>query len=82
MVRPRAACATTLSTRDWFHKEFVPAVVKHMLQKGLSVSALLLLDNAHAHPDEGVLISSDKTIKAMFLPPNTTALVQPMDQVC
>ena len=65
---------------DWFHKEFVPAVEKHMLQKGLPVKALLLLDNAPAHPDEGVLISSDKTIKTMFLPPNTTALIQPMDQ--
>ena len=64
----------------WYHHEFVPAVRNHMLEKGLSVKALLLLDNSPAHPDEGVLESSDKTIKAMFLPPNTTALIQPMDQ--
>ena len=64
---------------DWFHKEFVPAV-KHLSGKSLPVKALLLLDNAPAHPDESVLISSDKSIKAVFLPPNTTALIQPMDQ--
>ena len=51
-----------------------------MLGKNLPVKALLLLDNAPAHPDESVLLSSDKSIKAMFLPPNTTALIQPMDQ--
>ena len=65
---------------DWFHKEFVPAVKKHMSEKCLPVKALLLLDNAPAHPNESILLSSDKSIKAMFLPPNTTALIQPMDQ--
>ena len=34
---------------------------------------LFLLDSAPAHPDESVLQSSDKSIEAMFLPPNTTA---------
>ena len=55
------------------HKEFVPAVEKQMLQKGSSVNALLF-DNAPAHPDESLLISSVKTIITIFLPPNTTAL--------
>ena len=65
---------------EWLHKEFLPSVKKHMSEKSLQVKALLLLDNAPAHPDESVLLSSDKSIKAMFLPPNTTALIQPMDQ--
>ena len=65
---------------DWFHEEFVPAVKKHLSEKSLPFKALLLLDNAPAHPDKSVWISSDKSIKAMFLPPNTTALIQPMDQ--
>ena len=65
---------------DWFHKKFVPAVKKHIAEKNLPVKVLLLLDNAPAHPDEGVLVSADKSVKAMFLPPNTTALIQPMDQ--
>ena len=53
---------------------------KHLIQRGLTPKALLLLDNAPAHPDCSVLVSQDKAIKAMFLPPNTTALIQPMDQ--
>ena len=51
---------------------------KHLSQMGVAVKVLLLLDNAPSHPDESVLQSSDKCIKAMFLPP--TALIQPMDQ--
>lgn len=65
---------------DWFHNQFVPAVTKHLKEKGLPVKALLLLDNAPAHPDAASLVSQEGTIKAMYLPPNTTALFQPMDQ--
>ena len=39
-----------------------------------------MLDNAPAHPSTDVLQSEDGTIKCLFLPPNTTSLVQPMDQ--
>ena len=42
--------------------------------------ALLLLDNAPSHPSLAVLQSDDGKIKAMFLPPNTTAIIQLMDQ--
>ena len=65
---------------DWFNCHFVPSVKKHLIQRGLTPKALLFLDNAPAHPDCCVLVSHDKAIKAMFLPPNTTALIQPMDQ--
>ena len=65
---------------DWFNCHFIPSVKKHLIQRGLTPKALLLLDNAPAHPDCSVLVSQDKAIKAMFLPPNTTALIQPMDQ--
>ncbi len=44
------------------------------------MKAILLLDNAPSHPPTDILQSSDKTITAMFLPANTTSLVQPMDQ--
>ena len=44
------------------------------------IKALLLLDNAPSHPDVSTLVSKDGNIKALYLPPNTTALFQPMDQ--
>ena len=60
-------------------KEFVPAVKRHQcLQNIRSPKALLLIDNCSAHPDE--LSSRDGSVKCMFLPPNTTSLIQPMDQ--
>ena len=65
---------------DWLHGKVVPAVKKHLSQISLTVKALLLLDNAQSHPNETALQSSDKCIKVIFLPPNTTALIQPMDQ--
>ena len=65
---------------NWFHHHFVPAVKKHLTDKGLSVKALLQLDNTPAHPDATTLMSNDKSIRAVFLPPNSTALIQPMDQ--
>lgn len=49
-----------------------------MRQKKLPVRALLPLDNAPSHPPEEELVKDD--IKAIFLPPNVTSLIQPMDQ--
>ncbi len=76
------------------HNE-VPGWTLQSLQTGLKLSlflewksisqieepkALLLLDNDPSHSDEIRLVSKDKKITAMFLPANTTALIQPMDQ--
>ena len=44
------------------------------------VKALLLLDNAPAHPSAAKLVSADGRIRVMYLPANTTSLIQPMDQ--
>ena len=64
---------------EWFSKEFVPAVKRHQcLQNIRSSKALLLIDNCSARPDE--LSRRDGYVKCMFLPPNTTSLIQPMDQ--
>lgn len=64
--------------KSWFFDEFVPSVEKDLKQKNLPVRALLLLDNAPSHPSEEDLVKGD--IKALFLPPNVTSLIQPMDQ--
>lgn len=64
--------------RDWFYMDFVPEVRKRMRQLNLETKTLLILDNAPGHPED--LCSDDKKIVVMFLPPNVTPLVQPMDQ--
>lgn len=48
--------------------------------KNLPEKALLLIDNAPCHPKDGELKSNDGEITVMCLPPNCTALIQPMDQ--
>lgn len=63
---------------SWFIDEFVPSVENDLNQKKLPVRAVLLLDNAPSHPSEEELLKGD--IKAIFLPPNVTSLIQPMDQ--
>ena len=64
---------------DWFTKEFVPAI-RHMKFVNLPQRDLLLLDNCPSHPSTEELCSDDSEISAMFLPPNMTELIQPMDQ--
>lgn len=65
---------------EWFHEEFVPSVKKFLKKQNLPQKALLVLDNCPGHPDEDELKSKDGLIKVMFLPPNVTPLLQPMDQ--
>ena len=62
----------------WFHEIFVPAVTKFNKDNNLPQKALLIIDNAPCHPNEKDLIVGD--IKTIFLPPNVTSILQPMDQ--
>ena len=39
-----------------------------------------MLDNAPAHPSTSRLCSKDGCIKTLFLPSNSTSMIQPMDQ--
>lgn len=61
--------------KDWFNNCFVPEVQKYMTQKDLEFKILLLVDNAPSHP-----VLEHPNIKLLFLPPNTTSLIQPLDQ--
>lgn len=65
---------------EWFQKIFVPLVREELKSKNLPPKAVLLLDNAPTHPEAVSLQSDDGNIKCIFLPANTTSLVQPMDQ--
>ena len=64
----------------WFHEQFVPYVKKFCRDKGIEYKVLLLVDNAPAHPSSEKLTSRDGKVTTMFLPPNTTSILQPMDQ--
>ena len=65
---------------DWFFKHFVPEVKQYLQSKSLPPKALLLLDNAPSYPPISSLISMNGGIKCLYLPPNVTSLIQPMDQ--
>ncbi|CAI5790600.1 transposable element-derived 1-like [Podarcis lilfordi] len=67
---------------DWVNLAFGPAVKQYLLDNDLPLKALLLMDNAPAHPKglEEDLLEEFSFINIMFLPPNTTPLLQPMDQ--
>ena len=71
-------------TKDFFQKWFNECVVtevrKWLKDHNFPQKALLLLDNASGHSSEEELATEDKSITVMFLPPNCTVLIQPMDQ--
>jgi hypothetical protein len=65
------------------HNHSEPEVEKHRMyelkHESENVKALLLLDNSPAHPSTHLLRSTDGKIKCLFLPPNTSSLIQPTD---
>uniref|UniRef100_A0A3B5PS70 DDE-1 domain-containing protein n=1 Tax=Xiphophorus maculatus TaxID=8083 RepID=A0A3B5PS70_XIPMA len=61
---------------DWFKNCFIPEVKCYLRGKGLDFKVLLLLDNAGGHGND---LAYDG-VQIEFLPPNTTSLIQPMDQ--
>ncbi|UYV64091.1 hypothetical protein LAZ67_2006550 [Cordylochernes scorpioides] len=69
------AWVTTAIFTEWFNKCFVPEVENYMKEMGLEFKILLILDNAPGHPN-----LEHPNIKVVFFPPNTTSLIQPLDQ--
>lgn len=74
----KKAWMTSQLFKEWFDVQFVPEVTRFCQTAGLPTRALLFIDNATSHPSEGELVCGN--IKAVFLPPNVTPLLQPMDQ--
>ena len=67
---------------EWVLEVFAPAAKKYLEDRNLPLRCCLLMDNAPAHPPglEDDLTEEFDFIKIKFLPPNTTPLLQPMDQ--
>ncbi|CAM5133976.1 unnamed protein product [Natator depressus] len=63
---------------DWFHKCLFPEVRQYLEEKGLDFKVLLIVDNAPGHP--AALRFAHNDVEVVFLPPNTTSILQPLNQ--
>ena len=70
---------TSVLFEKWFKEDFIPSVKLNYSRKNIPFKILLLLDNCTAHPP-ALLKHIDPNVRVEFLPPNTTSLIQPMDQ--
>ncbi|XP_053556204.1 tigger transposable element-derived protein 1-like [Bombina bombina] len=74
----KKAWVTAALFEDWFDTCFVPEVKAYCKDNNIPFKILLLVDNAPGHPR--TLDELNPNIRVEFLPPNTTSLLQPMDQ--
>ncbi|GFW19277.1 tigger transposable element-derived protein 1 [Trichonephila clavipes] len=74
MANPKAWMTTAIFT-EWFNNCLVPEVEVYMKEKSLDFKVLLIADNAASHSQ-----LEHPNIQLVFLPPNTTSLIQPLDQ--
>ncbi|KAG7211961.1 hypothetical protein KM043_011166 [Ampulex compressa] len=64
---------------DWFEHHFKPCVQKYQAEKQISGKVILLLDNCEGHKISPGF-QEDDDFKIVYLPPNTTSLIQPINQ--
>ncbi|XP_053987627.1 jerky protein homolog-like [Hylaeus volcanicus] len=64
---------------DWYTNHFKPSVRQHQLHQGRAGKVLLLVDNCRGHT-LAEKAREDPQFKQLYLPSNTAALIQPMDQ--
>ncbi|XP_065261952.1 tigger transposable element-derived protein 1-like [Emys orbicularis] len=74
----KKAWVTAALFLDWFHKCFILEVKQYLEEKGLDFKVLLILDNAPGHPV--ALRFAHNNVEFVFLPPNTTSILQPLEQ--
>ncbi|XP_033211057.1 jerky protein homolog-like isoform X2 [Belonocnema kinseyi] len=64
----------------WYKEVFIPRVLEHQRKNGITGKVVLILDNAPCHPSSDELNAINENFEVVYLPPNVTALIQPMDQ--
>ncbi|GFX23124.1 tigger transposable element-derived protein 1 [Trichonephila clavipes] len=74
MANPKSWMTTAIFT-EWFNNCFVSEVEAYMKEKSLDFKVLLIVDSAASHPQ-----LEHPNVQLVFLPPNTTSLIQPLDQ--
>jgi hypothetical protein len=74
----KKAWVTKPIINDWFLSYFCPTVEKYCKESNITFKVVLIIDNAADHPT--TLSSLCENVKIFFFPPNTTSLLQPMDQ--
>ncbi|XP_045116125.1 tigger transposable element-derived protein 1-like [Portunus trituberculatus] len=72
------AWVTQAIFQEWFYNQFIPEVEKYCRSNSIPFNVLLVLDNAPGHPP--YLDDFHPNVKVVYLPPNTTSIIQPMDQ--
>ena len=70
---------TSSILEDWFLHCFVPEARRQCQKDGREFKVILTLDKCPAHPS--FLDGLHPNVRVVFLPPNTTSLIQPLDQV-
>ena len=63
---------------QWWTESVIPDIKEYCRKENLSEKALIIVDNASSHPHHVNLLHEG--IQIYFLPPNTTSIIQPMDQ--
>ncbi|GFX27707.1 tigger transposable element-derived protein 1 [Trichonephila clavipes] len=74
MANPKSWMTTAIFT-EWFNNCYVPEVEAYVKKKSLDFKVLLIVDNSASHPQ-----LEHPNVQLVFLPPNTTILIQPLDQ--
>ncbi|MEL7079620.1 MAG: hypothetical protein AAGM46_27430, partial [Cyanobacteria bacterium J06582_2] len=74
----KKAWITSQISKDWLVNCFVPEARRQCRRNGHEFKVVLTMDNCPAHPQ--FLVGLHPAVEVVFLPPNTTSLIQPLDQ--